>query len=270
MNEFKFLHWTVDGRVATVTMDNPPVNAVTGEMYEEIRRFFGDVGRYVPEARAIVLTGAGRHFCGGSDLSGFKTLTPDNAPTRMKLVREAFWSIYDSPVPVIAAVHGVAVGTGLAIAASCDLVIAAEGARFGLPEVGVGMMGGAKHASRLVPQALVRYLHLTAEMMPAEEVADTGVCCRWCRPRSCSTRRPRSPGRSPGTVRWHYGSPNRASTRSNTATSRAATSTSRDCPGSCRPMPTPRKPSTRSSSVVNPSTREPDPPHTTGELHGEQ
>ncbi|KXF50714.1 crotonase [Rhodococcus sp. SC4] len=174
MNEFKFLHWTVDGRVATVTMDNPPVNAVTGEMYEEIRRFFGDVGRYVPEARAIVLTGAGRHFCGGSDLSGFKTLTPDNAPTRMKLVREAFWSIYDSPVPVIAAVHGVAVGTGLAIAASCDLVIAAEGARFGLPEVGVGMMGGAKHASRLVPQALVRYLHLTAEMMPAEEVARYG------------------------------------------------------------------------------------------------
>ena len=174
MSDMKFLRWTVDGTVATVTMDNPPVNAVTVTMYEEIRQFFTDTDRYIPEARAIVLTGAGRHFCGGSDLSGFQTLTPENAPARMKLAREAFWSIYDSPVPVIAAVHGVAVGTGLAIAASCDLVVAAEGARFGLPEVGVGMMGGAKHASRLVPQALVRYLHLTAEMMPAEEVIRYG------------------------------------------------------------------------------------------------
>lgn len=80
------------------------------------------------------MTGAGKHFCGGNDLTEFQTMTPENAGERMLAVREAFWSIYDCPLPVIAAVHGVAVGTGLALAASCDLVVAAKGATFTLPE----------------------------------------------------------------------------------------------------------------------------------------
>ena len=171
---FNFLHWKIEGLIATVWLNRPPVNAVTQEMYIEIRKFFDDVAEYLPNVRAIVLTGEGKHFCGGNDLKEFQTMTPENAADRMRHVREAFFAIYDCPLPVIAAVNGTAIGTGLAIAASCDLVVASDDAKLGLPEVSVGVMGGAKHASRLVPQSMVRYLHLTGEALPAAEFARFG------------------------------------------------------------------------------------------------
>ncbi|MFF3896272.1 enoyl-CoA hydratase-related protein [Streptomyces sp. NPDC001812] len=174
MSEFQFLDVRTTDHVATVTMDNPPVNAVGLPMYDEIKALFTGIEQHAPGARAVILTGAGKHFCGGNDLDEFLTMTPENTGGRMLRVREAFWSIYDCPAPVIAAVHGVAVGTGLALAASCDMVVAAEGARFGLPEIQVGAMGGAKHASRLVPQALVRRMHFTGDMVPVEELARYG------------------------------------------------------------------------------------------------
>ena len=92
----------------------------------------------------------------------------------MRLVRDAFTAIYDCPVPTIGAVRGAALGTGLAIAASCDLLVCAETARFGTPEVGVGVMGGAKHLARLVPQSLVRLMYLTAEPIGVTELAQHG------------------------------------------------------------------------------------------------
>jgi enoyl-CoA hydratase len=165
-----FLRRDLQDGVLTVTLDRPPVNAVTQEMYVEINELFTNVTTLEPEARVIVLTGSGRHFCGGNDLDEFRTLSPDNNGPRMKVIREAFFAIYDCPLPVVAAVRGVAVGTGLALAASSDLVVAGENARFSLPEVSVGVMGGAKHASRLVPQQLVRYLHLTAKALSAAEL----------------------------------------------------------------------------------------------------
>jgi enoyl-CoA hydratase len=174
MAPFKYLSWDQDDTIATVWLDRPPVNAVDQDMYREIRDFFDALDEHLPEARAVVLTGKGRHFCGGNELAEFQTMNPQNAAERMLTVRQAFFAISDAPVAVIAAVRGVALGTGLAIAGSCDLVIAAEGARFGLPEVNVGLMGGAKHASRLVPPSIVRYLHLTGDPLPAEELHRLG------------------------------------------------------------------------------------------------
>ncbi|MCW2718530.1 MAG: enoyl-CoA hydratase [Pseudonocardiales bacterium] len=174
MDEFEFLRWSADGHVGTVWLDRPPVNAVNQQMYAEIRELFAHVDVHLPAARVLVLTGQGRHFCGGNDLEEFQTMDPGNAPDRMRLVREAFWAIYDAPLPVIAAVHGVAIGTGLALAASCDLIVAADGAKLGTPEINVGVMGGAKHLSRLLPQALVRLLHFTGEPLAAEEFVRYG------------------------------------------------------------------------------------------------
>jgi enoyl-CoA hydratase len=170
------IHLHVDSQddIAVVTMHRPPVNAVNQQMYGEIRELFGRASEVIPEANVIVLRGEGRHFCAGNDLEEFLTLTPLNSPGRMNLVREAFAAIYDCPVPVIAAVHGSALGTGLAIAGSCDLVVCAESARFGVPEVGVGVMGGAKHLSRLAPQQLLRRMYLTADPVPATELERFG------------------------------------------------------------------------------------------------
>jgi enoyl-CoA hydratase len=174
MSDLHLIEWQQDGPIATVWLNRPPVNATDQQLYSEIRTFFRDVERYLPEARVVVLAGRGKHFCAGNDLAEFQTLDPDNAPEQLQRAREAFWAIYDSPYPVIAAVHGVAVGSGLAIAASCDLVVAAEGARFATPEVNVGVLGGAKHLSRLVPQGVVRLMHYTGDLYPAEQLLPYG------------------------------------------------------------------------------------------------
>lgn len=157
-----------------VTLDRPPVNAVDEATYAEIRDIFNGLRMAFPDGRVVVLEGTGKHFCAGNDLADFETMTSANAPGRMQLVREAFWAIRDCPLPVIAVVHGSALGTGLALAASADLIVAAEDARIGLPEVSVGVMGGARHLARLLPQQLVRLMFLTADPLSGAELARLG------------------------------------------------------------------------------------------------
>ena len=168
--------------VAHVTLRRPPVNAVHRDMYCELADMFGDIDRLGPDIRAVVLSGEGRHFCGGNDLDEFATMTPDNASERMWRVRRAFFAISECAVPVIGAVHGVALGTGLAIAASCDFVVAAPDARFGLPELTVGVMGGARHLARMAPQPLVRRMYFTGEPMSAADFAAAGGAILVCDP----------------------------------------------------------------------------------------
>jgi enoyl-CoA hydratase len=171
---FEFLDSECDGPVATVYLDRPPVNAVHQPMYRELHTLFSDVSVLGPDVRTIVLASQNKHFCAGNDLEEFKTMTSENGRERMFHVREAFWAIYRCEVPVIAAVHGAALGTGLAIAASCDFIVASEEARLGLPEITVGVMGGARHAARLLPPSLVRLLFYTGEALPAAEFQRLG------------------------------------------------------------------------------------------------
>lgn len=176
MTGFEYLELRqLDDGVAEVRFARPPVNAVDRPMYMEIARLFQNIDAALPDVRAVVLTGAGRHFSGGNDLDEFATMTPENGDERMWRVREAFFAITDCAVPVIAAVEGAAVGTGLALAASCDFVVASQTARFGLPELTVGVMGGARHLARMAPQPLVRRMFLTGEVMAAPDFAAAGA-----------------------------------------------------------------------------------------------
>lgn len=160
--------------VLDVVLDRPPVNAVNVAMYEEIQRLFSNIDGTGPDVRAVVLSGAGKHFCGGNDLDDFETMDPRNGRERMFHVREAFFAIRECAVPVIGAVAGVAIGTGLAIAASCDFVVASDDARFGLPELSVGVMGGAKHLARLVPEPIVRWMYFTGTRVDGEYLRSIG------------------------------------------------------------------------------------------------
>jgi enoyl-CoA hydratase/carnithine racemase len=172
-----FKHLTIetlgDG-VAAVWLDRPPANAVDRDMYIEIADLFRHPDRLDGDLRAIVLAGKGRHFCAGNDLDEFASMTPENGTERMWRVREAFFAIQDCAVPVIGAVHGAALGTGLAIAASCDFVVAEPDAKLGLPELNVGVMGGARHLARLAAQPLVRRMFFTAQPLKASELAQSG------------------------------------------------------------------------------------------------
>jgi enoyl-CoA hydratase len=101
-------------------------------------------------------------------------MTPQNARERLYHAREAFFAIQECPLPTVAAIQGVAVGTGIGIFSSCDIMIAADDARIGLPEVKMGVMGGPRHLARMLPQHIVRYMFLTGELMAAREVARLG------------------------------------------------------------------------------------------------
>ncbi|MFC9555761.1 enoyl-CoA hydratase-related protein [Rhodococcus sp. NPDC056960] len=174
MSDYTNLRWTVDDTIATVWLTRPPVNAVSQDMYREICALFANPFQIDASVKVIVLAGEGRHFCAGNDLGEFATLSPENSDARMAEVRAAFFAIQDCPVPVIGAVQGAAFGTGLAILASCDFVVTAEDARIGTPEVGVGVMGGAKHLARLIPQPWVRWMYFTAQPLSGAQLVALG------------------------------------------------------------------------------------------------
>ncbi len=155
---------------ATVTIDFPPVNAMSRAQYGEMTEIFDSL--WDSEARVAVLTGAGeRAFCAGADV---KDRAAGGKDDHGRAARECYNSIYECPVPVIGAINGPALGAGMAIAASCDYLIASERASFGLPEIDVGLMGGAKHLSRFFPQGYVRRMHYTADRANAQEAYRLG------------------------------------------------------------------------------------------------
>ncbi len=172
---FTRLDIELDRGVATVTMNRPPVNAVDLLMYRELRGLFADIDQIGAGVRVVVLTGAGKHFCAGNDLEDFAAMDESNVRERMFHVREAFFAIQECAVPVIGAVAGVALGTGLALAASCDFVVAADDASFGLPELSVGVHGGARHLGRLVGQPVVRWMYFTGRRLSGAEMRDVGA-----------------------------------------------------------------------------------------------
>lgn len=172
---FQFLDVEREGTIAFVTLNRPPVNAVNQAMYAEVRELFACIDEHLPGIRVVVFGGTGKHFCAGNDLHEFLELTPANSPGRMKLVRETFYAVYDCPVPVIGALHGMVAGTGVALAASCDVLVAGTSTKIATPEVGVGVMGGAKHLARLVPEAVTRKMYFTADPVPVEELRGYGI-----------------------------------------------------------------------------------------------
>jgi len=94
---------------------------------------------------------------------------------RTRVIRQVFDAIRRNPVPVIAAVNGHALGGGLVMVAQCDIVIAADTATFGLPEINVGVMGGTKHLARIVPEKVMRWMALTGSRVDAAYLERLGA-----------------------------------------------------------------------------------------------
>ena len=158
-----------------VTMDRPPVNALSLDQSRRIRDLFRGLHDR-RDIRCVILTGAGdRAFCGGADVREISERTTQIAMDRSVVFRETFDAIRRAPVPVIAAVQAHAPGAGLVIASCCDIVIAADRAQFALPEIVVGVMGGGRHALRVVPDKVVRYMALTGRRIDAAEMQRLGA-----------------------------------------------------------------------------------------------
>ena len=160
--------------IVELTMDNPPVNALNiGDAYDLAARLDGCRDR--PEVRVVILAATGRGFCAGVDIKEMQHLDGNEGIIEAnRSCFELFRAVYECAVPVITAVHDFCLGTGIGIAGNSDILVAAEGATFGLPEVDNGALGAATHLSRLVPQQRARQMLYTCEAAPAEELARYG------------------------------------------------------------------------------------------------
>jgi enoyl-CoA hydratase len=162
--------------VAVVALARPPVNALGRDIREELLRTFDSL-RERADVRAIVLTARGKVFCAGADIKERQVLgaEPGDHLRANRLTRELFYAVLDSSKPVIAAVNGAALGAGFVLAACCDLIFAADSAVFGMPEIDVGMGGGASFLQRILPPSKVRRMMLTGERIPAAELHRLGA-----------------------------------------------------------------------------------------------
>ena len=160
--------------VAEVVMDNPPVNALTVAGWFELAELITGLGRD-DSVRAVVLRAEGRGFNAGVDIKemqateGFEALIGAN-----RGCYAAFAAIYECAVPVVAAVNGFCLGGGIGLVGNADVIVAAEDATFGLPEVDRGALGAATHLSRLVPQHKVRAMVYTSATATAQELHHFG------------------------------------------------------------------------------------------------
>lgn len=161
--------------IAVVTMDNPPVNAQNAQFNTEMALVM-DVLSDRRDVRVVVLTGAGKVFSAGADLKSRPDRSQPGARWQHnRRARESYHAIRECTKPVIAAINGPALGAGLALAASCDILFAADEASLGLPEIDVGLLGGGKHTQRLFPHSTLRRMMLTGYRVPGPELARLGV-----------------------------------------------------------------------------------------------
>jgi len=160
--------------IAEVVIDFPPVNALPAQGWFELAGALTTTGAD-PGVRAVILAAEGRGFCAGVDIKEMQ-----RTPGHEALVEAsrgcfaAFAAVYECPVPVITAVHGFCLGGGVGLAGNSDIVVAADGATFGLPEVDRGALGAATHLSRLVPQHLMRAMVYTCRTVTARQLLDFG------------------------------------------------------------------------------------------------
>jgi enoyl-CoA hydratase len=176
--------WTQDGGVGIVTLNRPQaLNALTVELLELLEHHADEAERD-PTVRALVIAGSGeKAFCAGADL---KTLEQEYAGVSepdelVDVMHRVYWRLERLELPVIAAVHGYCFGGGLELMLTADFCIAADDARFGLPEVNVGALpgaGGTQRLPRLIGAPMAKQLMFTGESIDATEALRIGLVNR--------------------------------------------------------------------------------------------
>ena len=169
-----------NGPILTVKLDREPaLNALNMATMSSLRKLFGG---YIPDRediRGVILTGSGsKAFAAGADIKEFQGLTPQEGRDLAAKGHETFFLIEQCPVPVIAAVNGFALGGGCELAMACHLRVAGEHARFGQPEVNLGLIpgyGGTQRLIQYIGKGKAMELLLTADMISAQEAMQLGL-----------------------------------------------------------------------------------------------
>ncbi|MDB5816686.1 MAG: short chain enoyl-CoA hydratase, partial [Rhizobacter sp.] len=179
------LTYQVRGNVAVVHLNRPDrMNTLGGTMKPDLARAFFELARQDDSVRAVLITGTGdRAFCAGADIKERAGHTPSGTQyfVAQKYTHDLFRNLEEFEKPVIAAINGVALGGGLEIALCCDIRIASDTARFGLPEIKLGVIpaaGGTQRLPRLIGEARAKELILTADLVDAETALRLGIVSR--------------------------------------------------------------------------------------------
>jgi enoyl-CoA hydratase len=180
--QFNNVLYVADGAVATVTINRPKaLNALNQETLEEMLRCFRELAQN-EAIRVVIVTGGGdKAFVAGADIAFMEKLSPLAARCFALLGQKVLSTIENLPQPVIAAVNGFALGGGCELALACDIRLASENARFGQPEVNLGVLpgfGGTQRLPRLIGRGRANELLLTGDIIDAQEAARIGLVNR--------------------------------------------------------------------------------------------
>ena len=165
----------VSDGVALVTMDRKPVNALNRAMRRQMVACFDEISER-EDIRCAVLTGSNGVFCAGADLKD----RPDSTVAgdfleHNRITRETGNSIRECAKPVIAAINGAALGAGFGLAAACDILYACETATVGMPEINVGLAGGASMLKTVFGRSTLRRMFFTGQRLSAQDLLRRNV-----------------------------------------------------------------------------------------------
>ena len=183
MSNYGTIRYDLDADgVATLTIDRPDaLNALNEQVLDELHDALTDFARDAA-ARVLVLTGAGpKSFVAGADIKQMVAMGPDEALAFARKGGSVCRLLADTPKPTLAAVNGFALGGGCELALSCDMIFASEKARFGQPEVRLGVIpgfGGTQRLARVVGPARALYLVLSGDSITAPEALSMGLVVR--------------------------------------------------------------------------------------------
>ena len=175
---YKNLQVEIKEGIALLTIDRPEaLNALNTNFFNEMDHFTKEISKN-DAVQILIITGSGKAFVAGADISEMVNKTPEEGTNFSKLGQNTFRNLEKLKIPVIAAVNGFALGGGLELAMACDFRIASSKAKFGQPEVNLGMIpgyAGTQRLPRLVGQADALYLLMTADMIDSTEALRIGL-----------------------------------------------------------------------------------------------
>jgi enoyl-CoA hydratase len=178
MSEYNTIDVTHDGPRSTIEVQRPDkLNALNKTVLEELESAATDL-QSRDGLRVVVIEGEGRAFVAGADIASMVEMSAEEGRAFLRQGHDTMNAIEAIPVPVIAAVDGFALGGGLELAISCDLIVASDRAAFGAPEVKLGIIpgfGGTQRLARFVGAHRARHLIFTGERIDAETAAEEGL-----------------------------------------------------------------------------------------------
>ena len=177
---FENLLLSTEDRISTITINRPrALNALDGRTLIELLQALGEIAG-ADNVRGIILTGAGdKAFVAGADIAEMSQLTPLQARAFAELGHRVCFALEEIDRPVVAAVNGFALGGGCELALACDFIYAAKNAKFGQPEVKLGIIpgfGGTQRLARRVGKAYAKELIFHGEPISADEALRVGLC----------------------------------------------------------------------------------------------